>query len=243
MNTKFLWRKTYKTLPLRSNSRVEMRYACYILPRLFKELHKQPTNRLVNIIKKLNTSVLNLFTAYDKAQRAYNILINKSERGISITSVGDFIDELLTPSQGKSGCSDFEYEVRKEYYKTDKTFCNYIYCRYWFDNEEWGNCVRFVIAESAEDKGWTLEKMGEIKNALGRGVLTRERVRQIEVEAVKTFVKNLKEEKEWSTLVDYFVKIAKGDDEYGVRSESSIGDTERKINLHRRINQTNSGTT
>ena len=233
--------KIYRTLPLRSNSRVEINRASYILPESFKELNKLPTNRLVNIIKELNTSILNLIMAYDKAQRAYNILISKGEKGISITNMGDFIDELLTPSQGEKGCSDFEYAVRKEYYKTDNTYCNYIHCRYWFNNEEWGNCVRFVIAESAENKGWSLEKIGEIKNALGRGVLTRERVRQIEVEAVKMFVKNLREEKDWSTLVEYFVKIAKGD-EYGVCTKSSIGDTERKINLHRRISQTNPGT-
>ncbi len=240
INQRLLGIKIYRTLPLRSNSRIEAKRASYILPESFKKLNKQSVNCLVNIIKELNTSILNLDMEYDKAQRAYNILISKSEKGISITNMGDFIDELLTPSQGESGCSDFEYAVRKEYYKTDNTHCNYIHCRYWFDNEEWSNCVRFVIAESAEDKGWSLEKMGEIKNALGRGVLTRERVRQIEVEAVKMFVKNLKQEKDWNVLVEYFVKIAKGD-EYGICTKGSTRSNEGKNNLHRRSSQTNSG--
>ncbi len=231
---KLLGKKFYKTLKSKNREAIETKLATYVLPGTFLKLNKLSHTYLSYIIKSLNTTILDLITEYEKAQN----IITHYRKEITKESLNDFIDDLLTPSQGEIGCSDFEYQVRKEYHKKDNTFCNHIYCRYWFDNEEWGNCVRFTIAQAADDGGWTLEKIGGIKNALGRGELTRERARQIEVEAVKMFVENLKKEEGLMPLIEHFVKIAK-EDEYGLRVKVGLGITEGKSNLHRRSGQEN----
>lgn len=181
----------------------------------YEELTALTKDKLIGIVKQINDSTLKL---YDTYENLYKYFIKGKIPLLSNAEINDFIIELLTPSTGNTGCNDFEYLVRKKYYKEDKTFCPYIYCRYWFNNEEWGNCTRFVIAKSAEtgeEGGWVLEEIGKIKNLLGKGEISRERVRQIEEDAIKHLLRKSKSDPEVKKIVDLFIESSKGEQRGG----------------------------
>lgn len=167
----------------------------FIDPTTYKQLRYLNKYKLTRMLNELNKSAL-------KLHREYNALLKfqKDREGLTVVSeqnLREFIIAVLTPSNGPNeGCTSFEYNVRKQYYKQDNTPCPYIYCRYWFDNEEWGNCINFVVSVAKEDgeKGaeWSLGKIGGVNNLITRGILSRERVRQLEKEGIQHLVEKCK---------------------------------------------------
>ena len=234
--TIYFGKKVYRIISPKSSKEVKIKHAYYVPPQLHNKLNRLSVGRLVRIIKGLNSSIIDLHIDYERMCNSYAKFTVKHKTSYSIEEINGFIDELLTPSQGESGCSEFEYLVRKENYKIDKTNCNSIRCKYWFDNEKWSNCAKLAMGESHENEGLTLEKMGNISNFLGKGKVSRERIRQIEVEAVKSFIEKIKKDEDLSYLARNIVVLGRGKEgnKDGLFSESDVRNNTKKSILNRR---------
>jgi hypothetical protein len=190
----------------------DTKYVQHIPPENEKTILKLPRAKLLAIVLNMNKMILKLCNDYNKVFKLLEQI--QGEPIITKPELGEFINELFTPSQGnENGCSTFEYEVRKKYYKQDKTECPFMNCRYWFNNKEWSNCSKIVASQANDEHGWSLEKISEIKNLLSKGNLSKERIRQIEVIAINKLIKKEQNNPEIQNLLIALLQWKENEDE------------------------------
>ena len=174
-----------------------------------KSIPTESKERLIKLVLKLNTEVLNLFTSYVHLWEEWT-KFNPKGTTISSQEVNEFLRSIVTPPNGPTGCSDFELSVRKKYYKEDKTECPYYNCRYWIDNADWANCFHLVNKEASKEDGWTLDQIAKVPNLIIPGTVSRERIRQLEVSAL---TKIAEKSKNIPDILDFLKKIGKRKEE------------------------------
>jgi len=212
----------YQVIPHRRNRELgkTQKFISLITSEGKTNLPKHDRSYLIQLAGKLNEDLQNLFKDY---QRLYKRFVENENLVLTKETLNDFVEELLTPTNGELGCTEFEYKVRRRYFKEDNTLCPYLRCRYWFDNHDWGNCTKFVIAKSGDDEGWTLEKIGEVPNLISKGNLSRERIRQLENDAIQHFTQRIKDNPETTNLATEFIRIRKKGALNGLCNKSGTG--------------------